>query len=84
MDHFDSQTLGEFTKNYGSTLSLMTKLLIMFSLVQGVRQLRENHVVHLDLKPSNILMHPKMMIKIIDFGESYHPKAVSSGIYVDI
>jgi serine/threonine protein kinase len=35
--------------------------------------LHEYRVVHLDLKPANILLQKKMMIKVIDFGESYHP-----------
>ena len=30
-------------------------------------------IVHLDLKPENILLLKNLLIKIIDFGESYHP-----------
>ena len=65
-------------------MSLATKLYIMFSIAQSIRSLREYRIVHLDLKPSNILMHYKMLIKLIDFGESYHPNVTDMGIYHSI
>ncbi|PAN45489.1 hypothetical protein PAHAL_9G122800 [Panicum hallii] len=37
---------------------------------EGLQYLHENHIVHLDLKPSNILLDDKMVPKIADFGLS--------------
>ena len=44
----------------------------MLMLVQGIRFLNGYKVYHLDLKPQNIMTTKSMMVKIIDFGESYH------------
>ena len=35
--------------------------------------LHENNIIHRDLKLANILVEAKLAVKIIDFGESYHP-----------
>ena len=37
---------------------------------EGLQYLHENHIVHLDLKPANILLDDKMVPKIADFGLS--------------
>ena len=46
---------------------------ILFMIVQGARYLKQSNIVHLDLKPNNIMISKSLMIKIIDYGESYHP-----------
>jgi serine/threonine protein kinase len=45
----------------------------MVSLLQGLRSLARYDVVHLDIKPNNIMLSPELLIKLLDFGESYHP-----------
>lgn len=45
----------------------------MFSLVQALRYLRDYKIVHLDLKPQNIMLYANYLVKLVDFGESYHP-----------
>lgn len=82
MDHIPSLTLTQFLKAYHLTLSLQTKLWFMFSIVQALRFIREFKIVHLDLKPSNILMFHHWAIKLIDFGESYHPEVCGEGIVI--
>ena len=37
-------------------------------LVEAVRYLHSNNILHLDLKPANILISPQQQCKIIDFG----------------
>ena len=40
----------------------------MFSVCQGLRYLRDFDIVHLDLKPNNIMTYINPYIKLIDFG----------------
>jgi len=58
-------------------MSLHTKIYFSILIAQSLRYLQEYKIVHLDLKPSNIMTTKRLSIKIIDFGESYHPDLVS-------
>jgi serine/threonine protein kinase len=68
--------LDDFMKSRKKSISLSGKLLLMFSITMGLRFLEKFKIVHLDFKPSNIMMIPGMLIKIIDFGEAYHSEVV--------
>lgn len=61
------------------TLSLWSKIYILLNILQGLRHLVSQKIVHLDLKPSNIIVGRSYITKIIDFGEAYHQKVCSSG-----
>jgi len=43
---------------------------IILGICEGIRYLHDNHIVHLDLKPANILLDDNMSPKISDFGLS--------------
>ncbi|XP_030064611.1 striated muscle preferentially expressed protein kinase [Microcaecilia unicolor] len=50
----------------------------ILQILQGIEYLHENHVLHLDIKPDNIIVSYMNTIKIIDFGsaQSFNPLAL--------
>lgn len=73
VDFINYPTLADYVTKNKDSLSYQTKIYLSFIIAQGLRYLQEYQIAHLDLKPSNIMLYKKMMIKLIDFGESYHP-----------
>ncbi|HEY9673286.1 MAG TPA: AAA family ATPase [Waterburya sp.] len=68
-----SDFAGESLKNFITTgkLGLSQFLLIAIQLASALAQLHQNNIIHKDIKPHNILIHPKSnQIKIIDFSIS--------------
>lgn len=62
---------------------------IIQQILEGVRFLHENNIVHRDIKPTNILINRLMKIKLSDMGlskqldtemESYHTEAVKGSV----
>jgi serine/threonine protein kinase len=74
MDFIPSRNLKEYLHTNSASVSLLTKLYLAFSILQGLRYIRDYHIVHLDLKPNNVMIYCNMLIKLIDFGEAYHPE----------
>jgi len=72
LDYIDYPSFKEYHDNNSETISLQTKIHLAFTVVQALRYLRSYGIVHLDCKPSNILLYKNMLIKLIDFGESFH------------
>lgn len=56
MDYIPSLTLKELMQVSRNYLSLHSKLVILLSVVQALRSIDKFNIVHLDLKPSNIMM----------------------------
>ena len=62
---------------------------VISQILEGVRFLHENNIVHRDIKPTNILINRLMKIKLSDMGlskqlgtemESYHTEAVKGSV----
>ena len=73
MEYLDLPNLTDYLFLNKQTLSFHTKIYFSVILAQALRYLSEYHISHLDLKPSNIMLSKKLGLKLIDFGESYHP-----------
>jgi serine/threonine protein kinase len=78
VDFINYPTLADYVTKNKVTMSYQTKIYLGYIIAQGLRYLQEYQIAHLDLKPSNIMIYKKMMIKLIDFGESYHPNIKST------
>ena len=57
MDYIPYPTLKDFLLMTRQYFSLQSKLVILLSVVQGLRSINQFDVVHLDLKPNNIMMN---------------------------
>jgi|LakMenE18May11ns_1017448.scaffolds.fasta_scaffold9212960_1 serine/threonine protein kinase len=68
MDFIPFPTLKEYLFINRVSMSLQTKLMLILNVVQAIRSTDAFDVVHLDLKPNNILLNPDLKIKLIDFG----------------
>ena len=72
MENLPYPTLNEYTEIHRNSTSFLTKIHLVSLIVQGLQTLKNNFIVHLDLKPSNIIIAKKLIVKLIDFGESYN------------
>ena len=53
-------------------LSEREKIKITISLIDSLKELHENGIIHGDLKTNNIFYHNNDIVKLLDFGMSYH------------
>lgn len=84
MDYIPSRNLKEFLHVGATSVSLLTKLYLIFSIIQSLRYIRDYRIVHLDLKPNNIMIFVNMLIKLIDFGEAYHPELTCTHLLIQL
>uniref|UniRef100_A0A8R7VDK9 Protein kinase domain-containing protein n=1 Tax=Triticum urartu TaxID=4572 RepID=A0A8R7VDK9_TRIUA len=62
--------LDEYIKDASYGLYWIKSYQIIKGICEGLHYLHQNHIVHLDLKPANILLDGNMLPKITDFGLS--------------
>lgn len=68
MENYMPQNLHEF--NARKDLSMGTKLSWLYQLAHVLVYFEKNKIVHIDLKPSNIVVAKNFFLKVIDFAES--------------
>jgi len=64
-------------------MTLNTKLILLKYIAEGIKFLKDHKICHLDIKPSNILFG-NGLVKLIDFGEAYHPEVCQKSIKIFI
>ena len=67
-------------KKFSLTTSQPTIVYFAYLIIQGLRSLKDYKIAHLDIKPSNVMIGKKLAVKLIDFGESYHPELESKQV----
>jgi serine/threonine protein kinase len=68
MDWYMHKSLDLYIKNNSRSTSLLTKLYLLCQAVQGLRFLRDNNIVHMDMKPQNVLVGKGLLSRLTDFG----------------
>jgi serine/threonine protein kinase len=68
MDWYMHKSLDLYIKNNKISTSLLTKLYLLCQVIQGLRFLRDNKIVHMDMKPQNVLVGKGLLLRLTDFG----------------
>jgi tRNA A-37 threonylcarbamoyl transferase component Bud32 len=71
MEYYPHKSLESFMMSHYH-LSMSTKMWFLIQIVHGLKFLGDADILHLDLKPGNIMLTRNYLCKLIDFGESYH------------
>ena len=69
MEYFDGKTLQQWILDNPKP-DLEKVRSIIEQIVQGLRAMHRKDILHLDLKPSNIMIDAQGLVKLIDFGSS--------------
>lgn len=56
VEYYHYKSLDQFKAFYSPTMSLNTKIYILYQIAQAVKFLKDQGIYHLDLKPGNILV----------------------------
>lgn len=67
MEYVDGLTLKEYIQRFGP-ISIDDAVDIMIQITSAIEHAHENHIVHRDIKPQNILINADRTVKVTDFG----------------
>ncbi len=81
MEYVNGEKINEYCREH--TLSVKQKVLLFKQVCQAVQYAHANLVVHLDLKPGNILVNKEGLVKVLDFGVAHSFSAHPAGVSVD-
>ena len=78
MDFIDGESLAESMKRKGQSFSETEVRSILPQILEALREVHQNEIWHLDLKPGNIMMEKSGNAYLIDFGASKQIRANGS------
>lgn len=68
MEYIEGITLTELLRDYASYLTLDMVAAVFGSIAHALEVAHENQVLHLDIKPDNVLINRQGQVKVTDFG----------------
>ena len=78
MDYIDGESLAERMKRTGKALSEAEVRILLPQILEALKEVHQNEIWHLDLKPGNIMIDKNGMVFLIDFGASKQIRANGS------
>ncbi len=80
MEYVEGLTLTQFVSVYDSTLTLDMIAAVLQAVSRALGVAHENGVLHLDIKPDNVLINAKGQVKVTDFGLATLADAAGQGV----
>ncbi|CAD8209936.1 unnamed protein product [Paramecium octaurelia] len=77
MERYYHSSLDYFKSKKQEVLSLSTRIFIAHNIAMGLRYIHNYNIIHMDIKPANILISKTYMAKITDFGEAINTQNIS-------
>ena len=75
MDYIDGENLSERLKRTGKPLSEAEVMQLLPQILDALEAAHKEGILHLDLKPANIMVDKQGVVKLIDFGASKQQSA---------
>ena len=75
MDYIDGENLSERLKRTGMPLSEVEVKDVLIQVLDALKEVHQNEIWHLDIKPGNILIDKQAKVYLIDFGASKQIRA---------
>ena len=70
MEYVEGQNLFEYQRNVTGPMPVSMAALLISEVLLALQYAHENKVVHLDIKPANIMLSENNEVKVLDFGIS--------------
>ncbi|CAD8198958.1 unnamed protein product [Paramecium octaurelia] len=70
MERYFYSSLDHFQRRQEEFLSISTRIYLAHSIAMGLRYCHNYNIIHMDIKPANILISKTFLAKISDFGEA--------------
>ena len=71
MEYVDGIDMRAYMHRMGGTLTLEETLRLLLPLMESLEVVHNNHIVHRDISPDNIMVLPDGSTKLIDFGAAH-------------
>lgn len=68
MEYVEGMSVGDLLREYPQDIDADVVAAIFKSVAHALQIAHKNHVLHLDIKPDNILINQKGQVKVVDFG----------------
>jgi serine/threonine-protein kinase len=80
MEFIEGKNLRDYMKQVTGPLPFQNAALFIYETLNALEYAHKNSIIHLDIKPSNIMLSNQNQIKLIDFGISKTRNTVNDGV----